>query len=192
MLILHPRVVADPIDSSIIIDAGIAIDGALIAGCGPYRQIRERFGPADEIDLSDCIVLPGLVNAHTHLELSHLRGKIPYDGDFVDWVFRLTKARGDSHDSLEKILIDACRESLQGGVTTVGDICYEHRAWRHLKQLPPQGNQALKNKGNGGRIRKFIAGSIFSSASPILKPMVCCDWGCRLMHRIRPGPGFMR
>jgi len=136
MLILHPRVVADPIDSSIIVDAGIAVDGALIVGCGLYRQIRERFGPADEVNLPDCIVLPGLVNAHTHLELSHLKGKIPYDGDFVDWVFRLTKARGDSHDSLVKILIDACRESLQSGVTTVGDICYEHRAWRHLKQLP--------------------------------------------------------
>ena len=48
-------------------------------------------------DLGQGLLMPGLVNAHTHLELSFLAGLAPPAGDFVDWVERLVRAR-PGHD----------------------------------------------------------------------------------------------
>lgn len=76
--------------------------------------------------LGDVAILPGLVNAHTHLELSWLRGRVPPSHDFLTWVGRLMTAR----PSLERpddpavmgplgAAIAAMRES---GTVAVGDI----------------------------------------------------------------------
>ena len=141
MIILHARIVI-PLDSAAIVDGAVAIDGPLIVGCGRYREILSRFGPADEIDLTDCVLLPGLVNAHTHLELSYLKGEVPYRNNFIQWVDSLMELRSQalsgqpSDGTFERIMNDACQESVQGGVTTVGDISYEHRAWHYLSRLP--------------------------------------------------------
>ena len=136
MFILHARIVI-PLDSEAIIDGAVAIDGPLIVGCGPYREILSRFGSADEIDLTDCLLLPGLVNAHTHLELSYLKGEVPYRNNFIQWVDSLRQLRSPfSNGTFERIINNACRESVQGGVTTVGDISYEHRAWHYLSYQP--------------------------------------------------------
>lgn len=136
MFILHSRIVI-PLDSAAIIDGAVAIDGPLIVGCGHYREILSRFGPADEIDLTDCVLLPGLINAHTHLELSSLKGKVPYRNNFIQWVDSLRQLRSQFNDgTFKRIMNDACRESVQGGVTTVGDISYEHRAWHYLSSQP--------------------------------------------------------
>jgi len=138
MFILHARIVI-PLDSAVIVDGAVAIDGPLIVGCGHYHEILSRFSPADEIDLTDCLLLPGLINAHTHLELSYLKGKgeIPYRNNFIQWVDSLRQLRSQFNDgTFKRIMNDACRESVQGGVTTVGDISYEHRAWHYLSSLP--------------------------------------------------------
>ncbi|MCK5270161.1 MAG: amidohydrolase family protein, partial [Sedimentisphaerales bacterium] len=136
MFILHARIVI-PLDSAAIVDGAVAIDGPLIIGCGRYRDIISRFGPANEIDLTDCVLLPGLVNAHTHLELSYLKGEVPYRNNFVQWVDSLRELRSQFSDgTFERIISHACRESVQSGVTTVGDISYEHRAWHYLSSQP--------------------------------------------------------
>ncbi len=141
MFILHARIVI-PLDSAAIVDGAVALDGPLIVGCGRYREILSRFGPADEIDLTDCVLLPGLVNAHTHLELSYLKGEVPYRNNFIQWVDSLRELRSQALPSqlgdgtFERIMNHACRESVQGGVTTVGDISYEHRAWHYLSRQP--------------------------------------------------------
>ena len=128
MLILRGGTIL-PVDSGEIAAGAVAVEGDKIVGCGSYREIRQEFPPFAEIDLSDCAILPGLVNAHTHLELSDLQGKVPYGGDFVDWVRRLTALRSKSVDALAQTIRQACKNSLVNGVTTVGDICYGHRAW---------------------------------------------------------------
>ena len=50
-------------------------------------------GAGRTLDLGHAVVLPGLVNAHTHLELSHLRGRVAPAGSFVDWVQALLVER---------------------------------------------------------------------------------------------------
>ena len=55
--------------------------------------------PADRtVDLGAAVVLPGLVNAHTHLELSWLRGRFPPAASFLSWVGQLMRAAHASRD----------------------------------------------------------------------------------------------
>jgi len=55
----------------------VAVEGGRITGVG-----RER--PGDAQDLGPVAVLPALVNAHTHLELSYLRGRLPPGTSFTE------------------------------------------------------------------------------------------------------------
>ena len=135
MLILRARNVL-PLEGAAIIDGGVALDGPMIVGCAAYKQIRQRFGGAELIDLEDCVLLPGMVNAHTHLELSGLRGKIPYTGSFTDWIHRLVSARDSAFVNLSSIIIAAVRESLAAGVTTVADISANRQVVGYLKEQP--------------------------------------------------------
>ena len=71
------------------------------AGCSCATDRIERVGapgqrpPAAEVhDLGPVAVLPGLVNAHTHLELSWLRGRVPPAATFIDWIKQLFVTRG--------------------------------------------------------------------------------------------------
>jgi hypothetical protein len=64
-------------------DAAIALDGDHVVSLGPRAEIEARFGPGERID---AVLLPALVNAHTHLELSHLRGRVPGGGGLVPWI----------------------------------------------------------------------------------------------------------
>src|SRR5579884_3345783 len=44
-------------------------------------------------DLGNVAILPGLVNAHTHLDLTGLRGLVPFTGDFTEWLRAVVRHR---------------------------------------------------------------------------------------------------
>ena len=103
-------------------------DGTLIERDGRIVWVGPRAGAptsADgdqEIELGDALLLPGLVNAHCHLELTAMRGFL--DGlPFREWILRLTSARRAVLDG--ESLLDAARlgveEGLRVGVTTFAD-----------------------------------------------------------------------
>ena len=103
-------------------DAWIAVDSGRIAALS-------RRGPTDgslEVDLGDVVVLPGLVNAHTHLELSYLREEIPPASQFVSWVRHLIENRRTHPDPKAPEILDAIdravAESVAYGTAIVGDI----------------------------------------------------------------------
>lgn len=79
-----------------------------------------------ERDLGAVAVLPGLVNAHTHLELSHLRHAIPPASDFVTWARAIIRARRERPDPHAPGIRDAIdrgiAECLTAGTALVGDI----------------------------------------------------------------------
>ncbi len=77
-------------------------------------------------DLGAAIVLPGLVNAHAHLELSWLRGRVPPGPDFLTWVGTLMRARTSFESSADPVAMTAVRaavaEMRASGTIAVGDI----------------------------------------------------------------------
>lgn len=88
-------------------------------------------------DLGDSVLLPGFVNAHTHLELTGYAGQIP-PGDLWSWVGKLLLLRAaPGRDEREREGVrSGAEQSLRAGVTTVGDISRAHLAWPILKASP--------------------------------------------------------
>jgi len=110
--------------ASAIENGAVAIEGQRVAAVGPGTEIVERF-PGFQIEsLGDAVILPGLVNTHTHLELTALRGYLENEEkDFFSWLRKLTVAR------LERMTPDDIRvsatwgacEAVRAGITCVAD-----------------------------------------------------------------------
>ena len=77
-----------------------------------------------DVDLGDALLMPGLVNVHSHLELTALRGFLE-DLDFAQWILRLNGVKRAVLD--RERMLDAARlgivEGLRHGVTTYADTC---------------------------------------------------------------------
>ena len=84
-----------PIISAAIEDGAVAIEDSTIAAVGPRAEIISRFPGARISDFGEAAILPGLVNAHSHLELTVMRGFLEREeSDFFAWLRKLTGARG--------------------------------------------------------------------------------------------------
>lgn len=66
VLLLPEFVLPSPDPSTLLTDAGIAVIGDRIASIEAPERLRKRWPQAQEIELPDCLVMPGLVNAHQH------------------------------------------------------------------------------------------------------------------------------
>ena len=125
-----------PIGGPPIRDGWVVVDGERVVACGPSdpRQLAhhltdehgEQAGHIVEHDLGDAAILPGLVNAHTHLELSYLRGEVPGGSTFVEWIRSVMAARSRGLDPAAPEILEAIQsaidESLASGTALVGDI----------------------------------------------------------------------
>ena len=66
-------------------NAAVALSGNQIIGVGPFSEIKATYG-GDVFDLGDLILLPGLINAHCHLDYTMLRGQISPQPSFTNWI----------------------------------------------------------------------------------------------------------
>jgi cytosine/adenosine deaminase-related metal-dependent hydrolase len=88
-------------------------------------------------DLGDAAVLPGLVNAHTHLDLTGLRGHIPTATDFTHWLRAVVRhRRGLTVDEVWAAIRAGLAESLAFGTTLLGDISAQGLSWPILSAAP--------------------------------------------------------
>lgn len=109
------------VDGPVIEDGGVVIREGRIAAVSRASDLNAT----PVIDYGDAIICPGFVNAHTHLELTHLAGKVPPTPDFVDWLERLTgllMAQSATPDNVAEAVNAGIEQSLAAGVTTIGDI----------------------------------------------------------------------
>ena len=77
----------------------------------------------DNIEFFNGILSPGFVNAHCHLELSHLKGLIPEKIGLVEFVFKIITERHFAEAVILAAIEIAENEMLQNGIVAVGDIC---------------------------------------------------------------------
>ena len=113
-----------PVASAPIENGAIAIEETRIVGVGTQKDITQRYPAAKIQDFDQSAIIPGLINAHTHFELTAMRGYLENEeSDFFAWLRKLTVAR------LERMTLDdiqvsaawgAC-EAARAGITSVGD-----------------------------------------------------------------------
>src|SRR5436309_12235353 len=112
-----------PISSIPIDDGAVAIEGTKIVAVGPKAEVVTRFPDAKAYDFGQAAILPGLVNTHSHLELTVMRGFLESEEhDFFAWLKKLTIARMAKTD--EDLFVSAtcgAIEAARAGVTCVGD-----------------------------------------------------------------------
>jgi len=113
-----------PILSQPILDGAVEIKNKKIINVGKFKEVSKEAILAKTIDFGETIILPALVNAHTHLELSALRFKIsPSSGDFISWVKNVIKLKEnlslvEIKESAKAVLYHFWKE----GIGIVGDV----------------------------------------------------------------------
>jgi cytosine/adenosine deaminase-related metal-dependent hydrolase len=161
-----------PVDRPPIENGWITVADGRIAAVGDAPT-------AERVDLGDVAILPGWINAHTHLEFSELTIPLGEPGiAFTNWIREVIKWRiGGSQDDAEKSWQRAIRcgldESLRCGTTTIGEIAKPptaDAAWQYdgmhgvafweVLGLAPEREGELFDTA-----RRFIAGSPTSKLS---------------------------
>ncbi len=79
---------------------------------GRIVEVGSHYSGTDGVDHGPGAIMPGLVNAHIHLELSALKGRLPFDQGFKGWVADLLAARG-------RLGIEALRAGARQGIDQV-------------------------------------------------------------------------
>jgi len=120
--IIHADHVA-PGDAAPIADAAIVVDEqGVVEDVGAAAEVLPRHTGAP-IERVRGVVFPGLVNAHSHVELSALRGKVPGGRGFVAWVDTLIGIRSEITPEEESAAIDRAADDLAlYGTVAVGDV----------------------------------------------------------------------
>ena len=107
-----------------IVDAPLA-DATITVEAGRIVAVAGGADP-DAADLGRVAVLPSLVNAHTHIELSYLRGAVPPAPRFLDWIGPLMAARREYPDPTDPRILAAASaaiaEARGAGTGLVGDV----------------------------------------------------------------------
>jgi cytosine/adenosine deaminase-related metal-dependent hydrolase len=120
-LVLRARVVL-PLRRPPIENGAVVVFGNRIAAVGRWRNIRTRHSGA-VLDLEDSLLMPGLVNAHCHLDYTDMAGLFPPPRSFCDWIKLITTEKSQwSYSDFAQSWLDGARMLIQTGTTTVGDI----------------------------------------------------------------------
>lgn len=126
-LLLHPEWII-PIEPAgiTLIDHALVIDDGKILDLLPHAQAIRQYRPRETHRLPGQVVLPGLVNTHTHAAMSLLRGYAD-DMPLMSWLrdrIWPAETRCLSADFVRAGTLLACAEMLRGGVTTFNDMYF--------------------------------------------------------------------
>lgn len=119
-MIVCARVVVT-MDGAPIENGAVRIAGNRIAEVGDFAGIASA--GEEVIDLGDSVLLPGLINAHCHLDYTCLRGKIPPQESFADWIRAINaeKAKLTADDYLQSI-VEGFAEAQRFGTTAMVNL----------------------------------------------------------------------
>ena len=116
---LHATVVTQNERREMLRDAGVAIEAGRIAALGASEEIERTFPQLPSIDATDKALLPGFVNAHTHVVLLVLRGTIEDMGGEAIYQYMTPISFAMNEDERRAIALLGCLEALRSGATTL-------------------------------------------------------------------------
>ena len=129
MPVLHRAAWVLPIAAPPIRDGWVLVDRGRIVATGSSDDALPSGLTVEEADsgvAGSRVILPGLVNAHTHLELSYLHGCIPRTTQFADWVRAVLSARRENSDPVAPAIVGAAARAIDvaraAGTALFGDV----------------------------------------------------------------------
>ncbi|MDF1744747.1 MAG: amidohydrolase family protein [Gimesia sp.] len=119
-----------PVEGPPLEGAVVEVEGSRIAAvyAGDHPQAT---------DLGNAALIPGLVNAHTHLEFSDLEKPLGPVAPFTEWIRSVMKSRFDSSGSSESKIQQGIKECLGAGTTCLGEIATSSESLQLLEQSHP-------------------------------------------------------
>jgi cytosine/adenosine deaminase-related metal-dependent hydrolase len=119
--ILRARILL-PVHRPPIENGAVCIVGGHVVAAGKWSSIR-RTGSGPVLDLGERILLPGLVNAHCHLDYTHMAAQFPPQRSFCDWIKLITTEKGSWRmDDFARSWDAGAGMLVRNGVTTVVDV----------------------------------------------------------------------
>jgi 5-methylthioadenosine/S-adenosylhomocysteine deaminase len=125
-VVLHALVVTMDAGYTVVRDGAIAVKDGGILAVGPSAELSSRYSATTYYDARGGILMPGLVNAHTHAAMSLLRGladDLPLDRWLKEYIFP-AEARNVSPEFVYAGTRLAALEMIEGGTTTFADMYY--------------------------------------------------------------------
>ena len=120
-LLLRARVVL-PVSRPPIRDGAVLIAGRRIAAVGKWRELSSC-SRRQTLDLGDTLLMPGLINAHCHLDYTDMAGQFPPPKLFSDWLKLITETKaGWDYSDYAKSWANGARMLVRTGTTSVADI----------------------------------------------------------------------
>jgi cytosine/adenosine deaminase-related metal-dependent hydrolase len=120
-MILRAKIVL-PITAPPVEDGAVLIVGNKIRAVSPWKDLRPHLREK-VTDLGEVILLPGLVNAHCHLDYTDMAGQLPPPKHFTDWIAAITVAKTAwGYSDYARSWLHGAHQLLKTGTTTVGDI----------------------------------------------------------------------
>ena len=123
--VLHRAEWIVPVSSPPVPNGSVLTAGGRILARGPFNQLRKDCpGQTRIADHGRAALIPALVNAHTHLELSAMKGKIGLPAkNFADWLYALFSLRSElDNDAVTEAYDRGVQELLNSGTALFGDI----------------------------------------------------------------------
>jgi cytosine/adenosine deaminase-related metal-dependent hydrolase len=120
-LLLRARVVL-PVSQPPIREGAVLVSGQRIIAVGRWRDLS-TLRPRRTVDLGDAVLLPGLVNAHCHLDYTDMAGHFAPPKVFADWLKQITEAKaGWDYSDYAASWQNGARMLVRTGTTSVADI----------------------------------------------------------------------
>jgi cytosine/adenosine deaminase-related metal-dependent hydrolase len=109
-------------DGPPIENGAVAITGDQIVDVGAYPDVR-RDNAGEVVDLGERVLLPGLINAHCHLDYTCLRGAIARQESFTDWIGAINQAKAAlTPDDYVRSIESGFAEAASFGTTTIANL----------------------------------------------------------------------
>ncbi len=112
-----------PVASTPIQNGAVSVHDGRIVAVGRRRDVVKAHPGVEVRELGDAVIVPGFVNAHTHVELSFMNGEPPAGGGFMTWIRDLV-ARRETVDpaSAAEAASSAIESMVLRGTVAVGDV----------------------------------------------------------------------
>src|SRR5882724_3633752 len=126
LLVLGGTIVTMDSSRRVIENGAIAISGGKILAVGPRAELERQYAAAQIIDARNRLIIPGLINGHTHIPMTLFRG-LADDLDLQEWLTKYifpAEAKNVTEEFVRAGTRLGLAEMIRGGTTTYCDMYY--------------------------------------------------------------------